>query len=1339
MQIFLSVSKRAISTVVLGCGLATTAAQPGVPLRLAASLKRGPDAEQSVGCGEALCRTESRTTGFWRIESADNALAWLAAGNLNKTRGTLALRFRPAWPAGDHAERLLFSDSRNFSIKDDNALRLWIVRWDRSYLRFDMRSRDDRYITVPLERLPAGRWHHLAATWDSTKGTRLFVDGQLAGERQFTYEPKPPGDILRLGGGEGRLDPGLGDYRDLVILDRPLTPDEVAALAAGDLALTPMARAGAVAPPAAPTAPTGPPRVVFRAAFDGSLAADGPGGKAAILPRRNANLRFVPSPFGQAVYCGAGAVLEYPGGDNVPHRRGSLAFWVRPDWSVQTAKSTHVFFREAPPDRPGDDCRWIWYQIGKSRLRFDLRDPRDSYVYADIGGWRAGTWHFVVQTWDAEAGRFAEYIDGRPITGGSDRGKAFLHPSWTPRPKTFFWIGSRGGRDPAMAAFDEVTTYDRMLTAAQVRRLYATHVPVAITVPRPYLPSQARVQIEFELRNLRDVPIPGPPAVRLFAGDAAQPCRRWTLKSAQFAPRQVRRLTVQADGLAPGDYRLEVVPRDENALPGPGAFLRICFPEPPRASTPAARLVQETDLTRELPDSVFCDDGTSKVARSAAGAFREAGKKRGARFAVRLRIEKPGQWHRLEWTWPDDRPRTMDIIVNGCRYDVATGILAGDEYPNSGRMQTRAIWFWPRRADDALVFMTAENGRPAAAARVRLYELSGPPAALDVPRARYRGAPDRQVGLYYEDPVLATNFGGTPEFPSFKAVADRLTAYMDACGLNVLYYPAVWYHGPLYPSPSQGEGQLGSRPHPPDFIRYLLMRFEKHGFRLVATFNVHDLPSLANCVTDAARVRAGASTPLTVQWDTSLKTSGWHGTPGDFNPLAPEVHTAVRTLVREIADRYGDSPAFGGICLHLPRHSLLWFGSTDTGYNDENLHGFENDTGLRLGIDYASPVRANRAYRTLRSKYWERWLDWRCTRLARQWAEYAGILRERRPDLTLAVNLYTVLDETNVNADKPADRTDFVRAARDFGADMRLLARIPNIQLMNTFSPGLYRWHRSRRGPFRPAMRVFRTANFVSNAYRPFAELGCPFGVNLHDKYWEDAIGRTSPLEGLKKWGQHELGWRVSTPVPAEPYALENYAEAMGEADVTVLTKGGFVVGTVGMELALGKWATAFRQLPAVPFTDVPGLDDPVRVRTCARADGDWCSVQNRLPYSLTVSLSVTGPGPAADLAGRRELRLKQGRIDLELAPYQLVALWGRPGTFRVSGGKVRGIEAVAAQLAQRLARLRRALAARPGAAPDRTRRRMTLVEQALAAGRLARATHLLEGPWAARLEHPAK
>ncbi|NUQ02169.1 MAG: hypothetical protein HUU35_20160, partial [Armatimonadetes bacterium] len=520
-----------------------------------------------------------------------------------------------------------------------------------------------------------------------------------------------------------------------------------------------------------------------------------------------------------------------------------------------------------------------------------------------------------------------------------------------------------------------------------------------------------------------------------------------------------------------------------------------------------------------------------------------------------------------------------------------------------------------------------------------------------------------------------------PHFPSFAEVTDRLIAYLEACGFNTLYYPAVWYHGPLYPSASQGDSQLGSRPHPSDFIRYLLGRFAARGLKLVVTFNVHDLPSLAEVETREERVRAGAPTPLSVLWNGALKTSGWHGTPGDYNPVDPAVHGAVKTLVQELAERYGDSLAFGGICFHLPRHSLLWFGQLEGGYNDLNLARFQEETGVRLELDPADPLRANRAYRQLVGRHREAWLDWRARRLAAQWSEYAGILRQRRADLKLAINLYTVLDSTREHlAEVPPEEIDYRGEAREYGADVALLAKIPGVSLMNTFSPGLYRWERSRRPPGRPSQRVYRVSDFTPSAYGPFAGLGAPFGVNLHDKYWEDDIGRTQPLKALREWGQTELGWRVSTPVPPAPYCLENYAQALGEADVTTLTKGGFVVGTVGMEEAVRSWAAAFAALPAVPFHDPPGLADPIRVRWAARSERTWLYAQNRLPEPVTLTLRLAGAKALVRLADGVSLPLREGSLTLQLTGYELVSLGG-PAGVTVVGGEVSGTAPALARL----------------------------------------------------------
>ncbi|OGV63703.1 MAG: hypothetical protein A3K19_17065 [Lentisphaerae bacterium RIFOXYB12_FULL_65_16] len=1295
-------------------------------MRFSAPLRAGPDAVSATGSGTAIVHHDTTGQDAWPVRGPHDGISWLAPENLDKARGTLAFGFRAGWDRLDSRSRALICDDRSFNVKEENALRLW--KWDHRCLRFDLRSTQDKYLTVPLEPLADGAWHHLAVSWDSDKGLRVFVDGQRAAGNDAPFTAKPSAR-LNLGHGES-LEPGLGEYRDLVILDRMIEDDEAAALAAGKLELQPVA-------PAAPAAATGPaaaadsavPKVTFHAGFEDTLVADtaAAGGE----PRRAEQVTFVDSPFGRAAWFGEGAALEYAGEANLPHDRGTLTMWVRPDWTAADAKDWRFFLRESPPDRPGDDCRWLWFQGGDmGRFRFDMRLPGDPYVYAPQTTWRAGSWHHLAMTWDAARGEFDYYFDGAPIQSRSDSQKIFLRQTWTPQPKPFFWVGNWDGKSTARAAIDELTIYDRPLAPDAILREACRMAPVSATVDRPYLDA-GTTRVDVTVRNRSPEKIEAP-LVATVTKAGAEPVRQ-ALGTFTLGPGESRVVPLTLPDGEPGDRVIEVMP--ENQQPGPAAWCHICRPETPRAGAPTEKLLARIDLTENLAPEQFCDDRNSRVFGSPLGSYRQAGDAEGSRFAVRLHFDQLGAWHRLEWEWPDDKPRTVDVILNRGRYDVASGTLAGDEYPNTNTMRRQIAYCWPRKQDDALVFMTCEPARPAAVANVSVTELSGPPAPLAMPDPRFRNARGREVGLYYEDPVLSMNLGGEARFPEFADVVDRLLAYMDACGMNTLYYPAVWYHGPLYPSPSQGSGQSAGRPHPPDFLRYLLRRFESRGIRLVVTFNVHDLPSLARVETDEARVQAGTPTPISVLWNGGLKLAGWHGTPGDFNPLDPAVHEPVRELVRELATRYADSPAFGGVCLHLPRHSMLWFGHLEGGYNDINLKRFQDDTGIRLEIDPRDPLRANRAYRQLVNQHRDKWLDWRCSRIAAQWGEYAAILRQARPDLALAVNLYTVLDESkNQDLRTPPDTVDYMAEAREYGADVRMLAQIPNVLMMNTFSPGLYRWHRSRNAPAKPEQLVFRNACFASSAYVPFATLGAPFGVNLHDKYWEDDIASKHGLPGLKEWGQPELGWRVSTPVPPAPYALENYAEALGQADIRLMTKGGFVIGTVGIEDQIAGWAAAFRQLPDAPFEDVPALADPVRVRCARRDDGDWAYVQNRLADPVRCALTVDGAGPLTDLAAAQDRPLTNGQVELTLPGYGLVALWAPAGQARITGGTILATTVTTARLTGQLAALRAAAEKADAPVRDWAAPRLDLATRLLNEGRLAQASHVLEEPWSATL-----
>ena len=89
----------------------------------------------------------------------------------------------------------------------------------------------------------------------------------------------------------------------------------------------------------------------------------------------------------------------------------------------------------------------------------------------------------------------------------------------------------------------------------------------------------------------------------------------------------------------------------------------------------------------------------------------------------------------------------------------------------------------------------------------------------------------------------------------------------------------------------------------------------------------------------------------------------------------------------------------------------------------------------------------------------------------------------------------------------------------------------------------------------------------------------------MHDRYWEDAIGREKPIESA--WLK-EVRWRVSTLNATPPQFPQHYLAPLRFSDVQTITKGGFLIGTLGVEPKIAEFARAFRSLPAVVFADLP-------------------------------------------------------------------------------------------------------------------------------------------------------
>lgn len=209
--------------------------------------------------------------------------------------------------------------------------------------------------------------------------------------------------------------------------------------------------------------------VLFHLDFDSGFEAQaGTIGKA--IPTNQRHLpTLVEGIKGKAASFGPGQVLRYLSRGNLNKDRGTLSLWVQAtvDGIGLGANERYTLFREDGPYTGTDtNAMWAWLRGGVG-YRFDLRDPKESYVYFQTAKpWKKGEWHHLAFTWNSARGS-GVYVDGRPI--------AISTPvAWTPKTYEAFLIGAADGEGihPWGSVIDEVKIFDSELTEIEVRSEY---------------------------------------------------------------------------------------------------------------------------------------------------------------------------------------------------------------------------------------------------------------------------------------------------------------------------------------------------------------------------------------------------------------------------------------------------------------------------------------------------------------------------------------------------------------------------------------------------------------------------------------------------------------------------------------------------------------------------------------------------------------------------------------------------------------------------------------------------------------------------------------------------
>lgn len=567
------------------------------------------------------------------------------------------------------------------------------------------------------------------------------------------------------------------------------------------------------------------------------------------------------------------------------------------------------------------------------------------------------------------------------------------------------------------------------------------------------------------------------------------------------------------------------------------------------------------------------------------------------------------------------------------------GVATGHEYPNSGRFLTHRCLWWTRQPTIAVVLTTARAACPAAVREIRIYRVkSGRLPSVKVNKPKSNNGWHRTLALYFEDPAINFDFaldcdGRSPQ--GIAELVDRTAAVMKFTGENLFAYPGSWYQGLI-------NERYNPRKHAPRFLEAFYEKFDREGLYVMPTFNQNNMPVAPGVVTPRSFRDGSLHATVIAIHDTGLPNPGrWHGSPPNFNICHPDVQRHLLEEVDVLVAQGCGHPSFKGLCFHLTRHCMLWWGDARSGYNDYAIDAFERATGVRVPRRPEDPLRGKAYGAWLRANAWDRWLDWRCDVVTAFYAEVARRLRTARADLRLWVNSQIMMN-TPVAGIRELDYTS--RNDREAGLDAaKLAAAIPNLMLGETLVPADFRW----RGREQFDSEADYEAQHGQYAKRTSWDLLCSAMYPIagkHDRYFESAIGR-SPQNLSCDWLK-ECTWRVSTINPPDFHALAYYVLPLRHQDMLGMSKGGFLIGTYGMERYLAKFAQAFCALPAVVMHEFYRTGDVV----ARRADYDG-KVYGYVVNTSTQPVDVDVPLEQ----GARDLVTNQTMSGhLELAPYEL-------------------------------------------------------------------------------------
>ncbi|MFO0898864.1 MAG: family 10 glycosylhydrolase [Pirellulales bacterium] len=669
----------------------------------------------------------------------------------------------------------------------------------------------------------------------------------------------------------------------------------------------------------------------------------------------------------------------------------------------------------------------------------------------------------------------------------------------------------------------------------------------------------------------------------------------------------------------------------------------------------------------------------------------------------------PGQVYVLEIEYPDDQPQELGLSVleagpqggpGGAGVDAGVYLTAPHE--GEPHRAVHRVPFWPRSSQPVLLVTNRSTTQAASFGKIRV--LGGkqrsalargfgarPPVRLP-PLVEQASVSSRWWGGYLSRPLLAENFlveeGVDPatgrsldDWPAVLEASNRLIESLRYAGQNALALAVLADGSTLYPSqlvqptPRHDSGIFYSNGQDPlrkDVLELLFRKFDREGLVLVPMLDFSSpLPELEELARAQGRASVANVGPDGRTWIESHPPE--RGLAPYYNPLQPAVQAAMLGVVRELVERYGNHPSFGGLTLHLPASSYARAPGAAWGLDDQTLARFAADDGLSLP---SAAARSATWRGEFVASHRQAWLAWRARQMSAFYAELRLALAaagpERRLYLAPVGEASDLFEMSARSVLLRQERTD--ELALDAGLDLAALEAVPGLNVFHT-----------RVSPT-PEDDVGRWAeNELGQAFfgRPRTGLA---SVLLWQSPQRMRLG--SFAAKLPTHGERPFFWQAS---PGGDEHRRCLAQALAAADTAALFEGGWML-TAGQDAALRGFITAFRALPAGAFETIADAAQPVVVRLRSEEDATFAYFVNDSPWTATASVRVTaapncevvrlGVGPAVDAL---PANLTVGRWAVSLGPYELLAVRFSQAGVRLSEPRVQVDPRAPHQLEQRV------------------------------------------------------